>query len=538
MALNDDRPERVALYARVSSEDQAERQTVRGQLDFLRNFCELYGLPVAGEFVDDGWSGAVALGQRPNGRRLLEGAEAGAFETVLVYRLDRLGRSLSALLDAHSALERHGVAIRSASEPFDTSTSIGRFIFQLLGGIAELEKATIAERTRMGRDRVARTGKWTGGRIPLGYDLGEDGRLVVSERMVPELGMTEAQVVRDLFERVAEGSSATGEARRLNAAGVRPFCRYAGKEAVHIAETWTVSRISSTLRNATYKGSAVVRSSSGAVGRPAPALVSRELWERACRQLIENRNLARRGASRAYLLTGLITCEVCGYNMTGKTVVRKGAETRYYCCNPSGSHAGSRQEARSHAKFIRGEPLEAQVWEDCRRFIHDPGEALADAQGQLRARLERAAGLEGQRRALLGLIAAKEAERERVMVLFRRGRLSLEDAEGQLDEVEREAASLRQMADALRSQAELADAFEAHVSEAASMLSRLRTRLDDIEREDDFEARREIVRLLVGGITVRTTGEGRGKTAEIAIRYVFGEPRAVDYRTASHSWHD
>src|SRR3954464_1852551 len=97
----------VALYARVSTEDQAERETIQAQLDFLRRFIDLHVLPVAGEYVDDGISGAVPFAQRPEGRRLLVGAEAGRFGTVLVYRLSRLGRTLRATIDAHDALARY-----------------------------------------------------------------------------------------------------------------------------------------------------------------------------------------------------------------------------------------------------------------------------------------------------------------------------------------------------------------------------------------------------------------------------------------------
>ena len=105
----------VALYARTSTEDQAERQTVQAQLDFLRRYCDLHQLPIAGEYVDDGVSGVIPLDQRTYGRLMLEAAQAGRFGAVLVYRLDRLGRSLASLLGAHEALERLGVAIRSGT---------------------------------------------------------------------------------------------------------------------------------------------------------------------------------------------------------------------------------------------------------------------------------------------------------------------------------------------------------------------------------------------------------------------------------------
>src|SRR3954469_1992707 len=196
-------PVRVACYARVSTEDQAERQTVAAQTDFLRRYCDLHGLPVAGVYVDDGISGTTALEDRPEGRRLLDDAETGAFTVVLVYRLDRLGRSLKSLLAAHERLDAAGVSIRSGTEPFDTASPIGKFLFSLLGSMAELERATISERMTRGRDRVARQGQHTGGPIPLGYDLDDDRRLVPSARIVEALGITEAELVRDLFSRVA-----------------------------------------------------------------------------------------------------------------------------------------------------------------------------------------------------------------------------------------------------------------------------------------------------------------------------------------------
>src|SRR5215217_8713740 len=228
----------AAIYARVSTEDQAERQTVRAQLDFLRKYCNLHQIPIAGEYVDDGISGTVPLDRRPEGRRLLDEAEGRRFGVVLAYRVDRLGRSLRALLDAHDDLERLGVALRSGTEPIDTSTPIGCFIFQMLGSFAELERNTIQERMTGGRDRVARAGKYTGGPIPFGYDLDADGRLAPSGRLVEALGITEVELVRDLFERIAGGSSLVQEAARFQAHGIPAVRRY-GSKVVTAGEQWT-----------------------------------------------------------------------------------------------------------------------------------------------------------------------------------------------------------------------------------------------------------------------------------------------------------
>src|SRR4051794_26754886 len=91
-------PERVALYARVSTDDQAERDTIDAQRTFLRRYAELHGLHVVDLYEDDGISGAMPLADRPGGKRLLVDAEAGRFSTVVFYRVTRFARSLDALL--------------------------------------------------------------------------------------------------------------------------------------------------------------------------------------------------------------------------------------------------------------------------------------------------------------------------------------------------------------------------------------------------------------------------------------------------------
>src|SRR5262245_9642061 len=198
---------RVALYARVSSEGQADRGTIEGQADFLHRYAELHSLDVAGEYFDEAITGPTPLRERPAGRRLVEDARAKKFQKVLFYRVDRFARSLRELLEAQAALDAVDVGLQSATEPFDTSTPMGRFMFQLLVGIAELEKSVILERTTNGRARVARDGKWTGGPPPFGYRL-LDGRLVPDE--------IEAVIVRDLYQRIADGSTLKAEFKHFN----------------------------------------------------------------------------------------------------------------------------------------------------------------------------------------------------------------------------------------------------------------------------------------------------------------------------------
>src|SRR5215211_8801261 len=122
----------VALYLRVSSDEQRERESIKTQREFFKQYCELYGLDVAETYADDGISGTIPIHERPEGRRLLEDARAVKFKTLLVYRLDRLGRSLLVIVDAHDRLQVSGASLRSATEPIDTSNPSGRLIFQML----------------------------------------------------------------------------------------------------------------------------------------------------------------------------------------------------------------------------------------------------------------------------------------------------------------------------------------------------------------------------------------------------------------------
>jgi site-specific DNA recombinase len=153
---------------------------------------------VVDTYADDGVSGTIPLHERPEGRRLLEDAKAGKFDTVLVYKLDRLGRSLLVIVDAHDRLAQAGASLRSATEPVDTSTASGRLIFQMLASFAEYERETIRERTRAGLHRAYRGGRHMGA-VPYGYRADEHGRLEI----VPE----EAEVVREVVSNAAGGAT-------------------------------------------------------------------------------------------------------------------------------------------------------------------------------------------------------------------------------------------------------------------------------------------------------------------------------------------
>jgi site-specific DNA recombinase len=498
-------PVRVACYARVSTEDQAERQTIGAQTEFLRRYCDLHGLAVAGVYTDDGVSGTTALEDRPEGRRLLEDAEADAFTVVLVYRLDRLGRSLASLLAANARLDKAGVAIRSGTEPFDTASPIGKFLFSLLGSMAELERSTISERMTRGRDRVAAQGQYTGGPIPTGYDLDADRRLVPSTRIVPQLGITEADMVREIFSRVANGQATmSAECGRLTALGVRRRQRYGDRrgkpgKVIERAGAWDHAILRRILHNATYKGGAQVRSRHGTLDRPAEALVDAETWDRAQAALIRNRSLSKKNAKRDYLLRGLVKCQ-CGLTYVGSQC----GQRPVYRCNAIGGQSAYKPNGRCLSGVVNAGALEDAVWKLVRGFVDHPEEHIAEAQRQLRDRLADAGRSEDQRRQLARELVGKEQERERVLDLFRRGRITAAECDRDLDKVAAEAREIREMLDSLRARAEMTAASEAYLSDVAAALARMRGSMDEIERTNDRGAMRAYIELLAPRIVIET----------------------------------
>ncbi len=213
----------VAVYMRVSSEEQRERQTIETQREHAEKYVAAHQLPLFDYYADDGVSGTIALDQRPQGARLLKDAKAKKFDTVLIYAVSRLGRGDARhTLNAVAELESCGVRIKSMTEPFDTLDPIGRFYLTMLASVAALDRDTIIARCKAGSERVARNGGWLGGHAPFGYRVegkGRDARLVVSESAIPGVDLSEADVVRQMYRMAVEDTSPAGRSPTTSTSG-------------------------------------------------------------------------------------------------------------------------------------------------------------------------------------------------------------------------------------------------------------------------------------------------------------------------------
>jgi site-specific DNA recombinase len=521
------KPERVALYLRVSSEEQRERQSIETQREFLEQYRQLYELEVAEIYEDDGVSGTIPLHERPEGRRLLEDAQDGRFETLLVYRLDRLGRSLLVIVDGHDRLQQAGIALRSATEPIDTSNPSGRLIFQMLASFAEYERETIGERTRAGLHRALRNGKHTG-RIPYGYDIASDGSFVVVE--------DEARIVRQIISNIANRATLYSESKRLNDEGVpSPGYRFRGDEGRRGTRLWSLSTVRDIVYQTAYSGVHRVRVASESdtegreeiIERPVPAIVEPGLREQAEAQLIKNKSRTGelRKNGRKYLLSGLVKCGICGLACAGRTSTARvsggSKKYSYYGCESNRTNRGG-GAPRHRAPYIAAEWLESLVWTDVRAFLANPGEVLERVREHM-ANEDDSDELEERRSSLKKRLVEAESELDRLVNLYATGEIDTAWLTTHVRDREARIENLKLLITSVESDIASRVQDRLAAEQTKTWLRKLADNLAEVEGDtpEAFQKRRELVQLLVEKITADRDEDGR---ARVNMTYRFGPP--------------
>lgn len=339
-------PLRAAIYARVSSEEQRDGQTIDSQIAELERFARDKGWNLIAVYKDEGWSGSLLA--RPQLDRMRDDAARGLFNIVLINDVDRLARDVSHLGIVKRDLERRGTQIIFRKLPADQSPT-SNLMINILGSFAEFEREMIADRTRRGRRyKVEVRGKFLGSQSIYGYRYTPKDRAAGSEghlEIVPE----EAALVRQMYRWVAEeGLSANRVVERLNEQGVRP------RKGGH----WAISSVVGILRNEMYAGvwyynkyysceplkpvtkgiyKRMLKSSRRLRPRsewlpvilpPELKVIERELWQRVQEQLNSNVTFSPRNVKHFYLLRGLVKCGGCHASYVGSP----GHGLFYYRC--------------------------------------------------------------------------------------------------------------------------------------------------------------------------------------------------------------
>ena len=305
---------RCAVYTRKSSEEGLDMEF--NSLDAQRESCEAYvasqkaegWLLVPDRYDDGGFSGGTL--ERPALQRLLADIEAGRVDVVVVYKIDRLSRSLMDFAKLVEAFDRNSVTFVSVTQSFNTTTSMGRLTLNILLSFAQFEREVIGERIRDKFAASRKKGMWMGGFVPLGYDV-KERKLVVNG--------AEAATVRSIFQRFLRVGSMTKLTVALRSEGMRTK----GGKPVDKGYLYRI------LNNRVYIGEAVHKGI--AYHGEHAAIVERPLWDRA-HDIIQDSPRKRAMRTRAQtpaLLKGLIFGPT-GAAMTPAHTRKGGRLYRYY----------------------------------------------------------------------------------------------------------------------------------------------------------------------------------------------------------------
>jgi site-specific DNA recombinase len=501
---------RVALYARVSTERQAERGTIGSQLELLRTHVTAAGDELVGEYVDDGHSGARL--DRPGLDALRDAAEGGLFEQVWCLSPDRLARAYAYQVLVLDELARFGVTVRFTDAPnlaADDPQAV--LLTQVQGVIAEYEKAKIAERYRRGKLFRARAGEITTWRTAYGYR-----RVPRSAATGPahwEIYEPEAAVVRRIFADRASGLTVREICRRLNTDQVPSPT---GKA------TWGHSTVCRLLRNEAYVGRVyfnrtetvpdkrptrrtrqVPRTRDEWIPIECPRIVTDEIFEAAGRVSIDNSKWSpRRAEPGEWLLRGLVRCGTCAVGTNcHKMRGRNGTWHRYYYCRNHDPIRAGGQEHRCPERNIRADALDQFVFDQIRTVLTQPDLLVAGEQAvAVTTPMPDDELLAAELARLDRKIDTAEAERRRLIDVYQAGLVELPDLQRRAAEVAARLHDLR--------------AKQASLAEERSTLARdnnLRRRVHDfagrirgiIDQLDEVQ-KQHLARLLIE--EVRVTG--------------------------------
>lgn len=317
----------TGIYARVSTEEQAKDGfSIHAQKDKLTKYAEINDWDIVDYYVDDGISGKN-LTERKEVTRLIHDVESGRVTNVLVYKLDRLTRSVKDLIFLIELFDKHNCTFNSQTEKIDTSNAVGRMFVKIIGIFAEFERENLAERVSFGYEQKTREGNYTNCNGVFGYDyLIGKGRLKVNKE--------EAKYVQKIYDWYLDGSSMLKIAKKMKDFNVPT------KRGGH----WNQSTISSILTNPLYIG--IIRygtqKSNGfeVVGKNITPLITNEIFYEV-QELINKRKKfkTKKYASDDTYYFKVLRCGKCGGRLHARQQIQRGKKYITYRCNGCQNHS-------------------------------------------------------------------------------------------------------------------------------------------------------------------------------------------------------
>ncbi len=524
---------RAAIYVRVSTEDQAKKFGPTYQQDEILAWAKYnphpsypYDIQKQHVYLDEGYSGASDLQDRPALTALFEAAARKEFDVVLVWKVDRFFRKLEWLLRYIRELSELDVGFVSVTQPeLNTTGTTGKLLLSILGALAEIERDNILERTKSGKQAAARAGKWVGGQFAsYGYDLDEERKMSVNEK--------EAAVVRQIFEWfVHEKRSTYDIQQKLHALKIitkadtaKDLRKKDGKpmkscRRKNPAGFWSLPTIVNLLKQDAYTGQyfynkrryqkdpktgkmhAPFHDREDWIALPCPQIVDQVLWQKAQDRLAHNKRFATKNRIYEYLFSGKIACCVChspyaGYMQKKSRKKKVIALYGQYRCRKSNK---SRVAEQCRNIQISERELESRIWPHIRDFLSDPNRYLRDLQKR-EQKQEGTIELRSKQKEIADRLLTLQHERERVCYLYEKGigYQRKDDVEKRFQEIEEEQRQLKTEEQALCARVLTREQERDRLQSAAVLSQRFRTSLDNA----DLALKKQIIQLLVHRIVV------------------------------------
>src|SRR5271169_1678718 len=506
----------AAIYARVSSEQQREENTIASQTASLIEFASSHDLQVPAEWVfeDEGYSGATL--ERPGLERVRDLAAEGQIQVVLAYAPDRLSRKYAYQVLLIEEFARHGVETLFVRAPQGASAE-DQLLVQFQGMIAEYERAQILERSRRGKRHRAQAGEVSVlSGAPYGYRYIRKTDEAPAAYAVLE---DEARVVQRIYEMyTAEGLSIGEITRRINAEGI-PTRKASAR--------WERSTVWAVLRNSAYRGVACfgktcassrariirpqrrrgVTTPSMTTGHerpreewieiPVPALVSEDSFARAQELLQENKIRSRRRTIKPSIVQGLVSCQKCGYAFSRTSTRTTARKIHYYKCIGSDSWRKLGGPVCDNKRFVRQDLLDQIIWAEVIRLLEDP--TLIQQELDRRLAAARSSDPAKQREQSLQRELTRVGKSiERLLTAYQEELLSLEQLRERMPLLRQREQTLRAELQAIADQAADGATFLRLAETLAAFLGRLRSAADTL----DVLERQRIVRLVVKDILI------------------------------------
>jgi site-specific DNA recombinase len=505
----------AAIYVRVSTEDQEREGTSLGsQKEACLKYATEQGYEVQDAYVIEEVYSGLTL-DRPKLTQLREWVKDKEIDAAIIYSTDRLSRDPLHLLLLADEFDKAGIKLCFVTEPSDNSME-GQLLNFVRGWSSKLEALRLKERTTRGKRTWAKEGKYPGGRTAYGYKLVDGKQEIESE---------EAEVIQMIFDwLVKKGLSLYAIQLRMNKLGIPTR---EGKS------WWRRNIISRIVRDPIYTGNwfynkrmkAPAKTKEGIVQvlRPVeqwipvkvPPIISEETFEAAQRQLARNKELSQRNIHREYLLSGLLVCGRCGHHLNARTS-SKG--TIYYLCN-SKQFASSRYFCDS--RYVRGDNLEAVVWENVSRLLTQPD--LIVEQMKKSNRDNPTAYLETSLDRICRALARKKLETDRMLDAYKIGAIDLQTLKQKMDEIKEEQRNLEGEKLNLEKELRKAQAQELNEEKLYEFCQNLPMTLTNLSFEDKRQILREVVdRIVVDGNEITIYGiipmpDDKGKNVSVEL---------------------